>query len=271
MKYCAGTRVRWRNGGELLTGHVVGRCKDNPLRVRVKTDGSRGISSVPVRRLSEARNQVLLLESRLDRSLRSQRAARDVFVSYLSQAHDLRPLYERVHHRDDVSVFTQMHGKQVRIVHVVCHGESDGRDTLLHLTRDKVFLRKNGKLVDRDTIKKWAVNLAGKILLLSCCEVGRDREAIAHLVCAANLAAAITYRKVVTDRYSYIGEPLLYELLLGSRKQTYQGIRKSVVAIAEFLYDQRIDHTTLNAQGEQIRSPLMQVTTLTDAKRAMRG
>jgi hypothetical protein len=259
----AGDRVSWKDAdGKRHTGRVLGDG-GNALLGRVAEEGTGRRFEVGKRSLRRLPVGVLLLEAGLDRSLRSDRRAADFFAAYFLQAWELRIPTERVHSAEDFEDFTRRYRSRARVVHLVCHGDTDGSSTWVSFTREAAFLREDGTLADLP----WTKYLRGKILLLSCCEVGGDDEAMLHLGRTAQLDALICYRHYVYDDYNYIAEPLLYDLLLRSRQpQTLQRVRAVVESVATFLYQNDVDARWLREEGQQIRTPTLRVFTRSDWK-----
>ena len=85
----------------------------------------------------------------------------------------------------------------------------EGRGTArLSLTFEKVDLVRDCRIFE---------GLDGKVLIFSCCEIGRDRKAMRIIKESSGAAAVISYRMSVRDSYANLSEVLLYDRLLDSR------------------------------------------------------
>ena len=168
-KFAKGERVIFRTeDGSKQRGKVTAVL---PKLRSIKTDSGH-IMKVPVRRLKKSPDRVLILEGRLDRTLRSNRIYGDMLKTWLS-AYGVEALYERVHTTEDMRRFLSREGRDIatRYIHIICHGEDlSGCGTAkLCLTFDKLDLFKNCNVFE---------NLTGKILIFSCCEIGNDIKAM---------------------------------------------------------------------------------------------
>jgi|SRR5579862_6558415 len=131
-----GARVRWNDGERLLAGTIVGPARSK-LTTTVRIDAG-GEIVLPKNRLRSAFDHVLILESRLDHSLRSTRGCGGLYTTYLQQAHGIRPLYDRISTSWDLNAVTAVHASTCRIVLIACHGKADKLGTRLELSRDEV-------------------------------------------------------------------------------------------------------------------------------------
>ncbi|GMV80776.1 MAG: hypothetical protein AMXMBFR7_19600 [Planctomycetota bacterium] len=172
---------------------------------RVVTDlGERRL--VHARTLGYPDNEIfLMLEARLDRSLRSSRG-QGPFIQELLAGYDARLLYERVHTREDLRRFLRHEGRlpNVRMIHFCGHGHREGT---FSLTFEDIRLEENFDLFE---------GLAGKVVLFSSCEIGSLSETLQRLVDATGLAAVIAYRTEVQDTYANLADAMIYDRLLTS-------------------------------------------------------
>ena len=170
---------------------------------RVITDlGERKI--VSARALWYPNETFLMLEARLDRSLRSGRG-QGAFIKELVGAYGAKLLYERVHTREDLRIFLQTEGRRpsVRLIHFTGHGH--GENGTISLTFEDV------KLDDAVPLFK---GLKGKVVLFSSCEIGSLGQVMRKLVREAELAGIIAYRTEVHDTYANLADAMIYDRLL---------------------------------------------------------
>lgn len=202
MKFPRGARVIFKHKGRHLAGRVTGVA---PKRRRVVCDtGERTVLSV--RALRRAPDRVLILESRLDRTLRSEkRIYGPMMKQWLEAYENVDVLYEKVHTIEDMKRFLRHEGRQpgTRFIHYIGHGENlGGKRACLRFTFERLDLVRDAELF---------AGLDGKVLLFSCCEVGSNLGAIEHIKEASNASAIIAYRTAVRDHYTNLVEVLLYE------------------------------------------------------------
>jgi hypothetical protein len=197
-------RVVFEAEGERHRGRVTAVLRG---KRRVVCDTGRRLT-VPVGRLRRSPDRVLILEGRLDRSLRSRRHLAPMLRRWLS-AYGVEVLHERVHTAEALRQFLAREGRNVRtrFVHVISHAAPRERDENpeLHLTFEAVDL-----LEDADLFQ----GLAGKILIFSCCDVGGDARCMRTIKSRSEAAAVIGYRVSVEDSYTNLHEALLYDRLL---------------------------------------------------------
>ena len=230
-----GVRVRWIEKQHQHTGTATGPV-DRSMKVGVRVDGG-GRRSVCANRLRPAIDHILILESRLSWTLRSSRNCGDLYRAFLG-GYGVRPLYERIHHRDDIVHFVRRHGPDTRIVHISCHGRRDRQNTYLRLSRDRIYLRRHGEIV---TDQPWLKILEGKIVIFSACEVGADRQTMGYLVTRNRLELLFAYSDVVYDGLAFVAEALIYDDLILNDGSRPARIAKKVRNLATFLHRQRYD------------------------------
>lgn len=214
-KFQIDQRVIFALNGERHRGRITGV---EPKVRRVVTDSGKRFV-VPVRKLKMSPDRALILETRLDRSLRSSRIYGPMMQQWL-WAFGIEALYERVHTIEDIRRFLKQEGRNVatRYVHVMGHGTDQrgaGRATL-HLTFEPLPLGDNAEIFE---------GLDGKVLLFSCCEIGANRRVLERIKRASGASAVIAYRVAVNDWYTNIAEALLYERLVNSSMTPQHAVR----------------------------------------------
>lgn len=154
-------------------------------------------------RITRGRQDVLLLEARLDSSLRSHRH-QGTFLTEFLKPFDIKVLYEKVHTREDLKKFLEMarNDPNIPYIHYVGHGDFRG-DAKLKLTFGPVDLKENVGIFS---------DLEGKIFIFSCCTVGTDRAAMRQLLKVSKAKAIITYDDDIDDAYAFLAEALLYSI-----------------------------------------------------------
>lgn len=212
-----------------------------PQTRRVVTDRGKRFN-VPVRRLRPSPDRVLILETRLDRSLRSTRLYGQMFQQWLA-AYRVDALYERVHTIEAMRGFLRQEGKNVatRYIHIMGHGIDDrgkGKASL-RLTFEKMDLAENADIF-RD--------LDGKVIIFSCCDIGADRRVLEIVKEVSKASAVIGYRVEVEDWYTNLAEALLYERLINSSMHP----RKAVELVGEIL-----DQMGARLEGVITRKPVL--------------
>lgn len=206
MDFDVGSRVIFRLDNRLQRGRVT---KVLPQRRRIVTDSGRRVS-VPARRLRYSPDRVLILETPLDRALRTTRSYGLMMQQWLA-AYGVDALYERVHTIGTVRRFLSREGKNIatRYVHIMGHGFHSGGQagTYLKLTFERLHL------VEQADIFR---GLDGKIIIFSCCGLGANRRALEAVKEASGAAGVIAYRVEVEDWYTNLSEALLYDRLLNT-------------------------------------------------------
>lgn len=177
-------------------------------RRAILTDDNRRFL-VPVDRLRAPPRDVLLLETRLDGRLSSPRQ-QGAFLQHLFrvQRYAGQVLYERVHSKADFAVFLKSARRRsgVRFIHYAGHGEhhpGSGRVELV-LTHEMI------NLADAADRRVFA-GLAYKVLIFSCCEIGRAGGVMQRLADESK-ATVICYHQPVSDAYANTAEMLMYDL-----------------------------------------------------------
>jgi hypothetical protein len=245
-----GARVRWMDGDRQLTGTACGPAR-NKVMVGVRVDAG-GMVVVAKNRLRPALDQILILESRLDSSLRSGRQCGDLYASYLQRAHRIRPLYDRINTSADLNAVICAHAGNARIVVVSAHGIADKRGTRLELSRDDVHLRRDGRIV---ADQPWLQSLAGKIVILSCCEIGSDGAALAEVTKRNRIELLVAYADSVYDRFAFLAEILLLDRLITEPRYPQQMLGHAR-AVAEVLHRHRYDFIDADDRAPGFRKPV---------------
>ncbi len=206
LKFPLNERVIFHREGMRHRGRVT-RVEQKVRRV-VTDSGKRFV--VPVSQLRPSPDRALILETRLDRSLRSGRMYGPMMQQWLS-AFDVEALYERVHTIEALRRFLSREGQNVatRFIHIIGHGKTDenGHKAAIHLTFAKLDLRQEAEIFK---------GLDGKVIIFSCCEIGADYRVLQHLKEVSGASAVIAYRISVNDWYTNVAEGLLYERLLNT-------------------------------------------------------
>lgn len=194
------------DSGQRVGGRITGKQGAN---YRVVTDSYKRLK-VSGRRLRRGSDDVLLLEARLDRPLRSHRH-QGTFMKEFLEPLGRRVLYEKVHTKEDLKRFLAIARRDPTIpyVHYVGHGEFRG-EAKLKLTFERVDLRKDADIFS---------DLGGKVLIFSCCTVGRDRAAMRHLLKVSKARAIICYDKDIDDAYAFVTEALLYNRMFDTLRR----------------------------------------------------
>lgn len=236
MKFPTGTRVIFKHKGRHLAGRVTAV---GPRRRRVVCDtGER--TEIAVRALRRAPDRVLILETRLDRTLRSERRNYGPMMKQWLEAYEnVDVLYEKVHTIEDMKRFLRHEGRQAgtRFIHYIGHGESSGgNQACLRFTFERLDLFRESALF---------AGLDGKVLLFSCCEVGGNLRAMEHIKEVSNASAVISYRTAVRDQYTNLVEVLLYERIFAGMKPA-----AAAAQVAESLH-------ALGVRNEREKKPLL--------------
>jgi len=237
-RFETGDRVVVRQNGTRLGGRVSRVV--SPWRYRVVTDENRRLE-VPWRELRRGRNNVLILETRLDAALHSQRHS-GTFLREFLQSYGVRALYERVHTKRDLEQFLDQARRSPNIpyIHFVAHGSVKERSSLL-LTFEAVNLHREAGLFR---------GLDGKLLIFSSCDIGADRVAMGRILEFSRARAIIAYTKEIEDSYSYLAESLLYGLFLDSLLSPVEIVRRVRGALRQI----RLRRTT---SARETHSPLV--------------
>ncbi len=187
---------------------------------RIVTDlGERKV--VSTRSLWYPNDKFLMLESRLDRSLRSSRG-QGSYIKELLSAYGSTLLYERVHTKEDLRRFLQREGRQpnVRMIHFAGHGH--GEQATISLTFEDV------PLLDLEPLFK---GLKGKVVLFSSCEIGSRKKIMSRLVERCELAGIVAYATEVEDSFSNLAEGMIYDRLILSADPLRKIVRQVNAAL----------------------------------------
>jgi len=174
---------------------------------------------VPVRRLKPSPDRVLILETRLDRTnLRSNRLYGLMMQQWLS-AYDVVTLYERVHTLEDLRNFLRREGQNVatRFIQIIGHGAHKAGTTkaMFKLTFGSI------DLIEQADIFK---GLDGKVIILSCCEVGGNSRAMELIKEKSGAAAIVAYRRWIYDFHSNLCEAMLFDRLIETRMNPWKAV-----------------------------------------------
>ncbi len=235
-------RVKWKGpSGKTETGTILTWARKK-RRYRVRRDlGGRDL--VRSRDMKHHYDRVLILEGRLTRNLASRREYANMMQRWLS-AYDVKAVHEKVHTIAGLRGFLTHVGRRLttRVIHITCHGKNEDGTSTLHLLHENIDLSK-----DLDGIR-----LPGKILLLSCCEVGSNRKVMQHLADELQVDALVAYRRAILDSYANICDALFYEhLFRGSAMRLETGIERIYQAMKHL----RID----DGDERAVRMPVMKV------------
>jgi len=229
-------RVVFSMNGTYYRGRVTAKA---PRLRRVVTDSGKRFV-VPVRKLKSSPDRALLLETRLDRSLRSARAHGPMMQQWL-HTFGVEAHYERMHTIEDLRYFLKQEGRRpaTRYIHIMGHGCSNlgSGNAILQLTFGRV------RLVDHLDVFG---GLDGKILIFSCCEIGADRSALETIKTASGASAIIAYRTPVNDWYTNLVEVMLYERLVN----THMTARCAVEVVAKAI-------RSLGVRVDSARGPVL--------------
>lgn len=213
-KHELGERVIYREDGVTYRGKVT-KVERGARRI-VTDSGRRRI--VNVRKLKASPDRFLILETRLDRSLKSRRAYAEMMKQWIS-AYGVEALHEKVHTIEDLRMFLRAEGRNpaTRFIHIIGHGSTDCGQTTLSLTFETIDLVAQAE-VFRD--------LHEKVILFSCCGIGASLQAMRAIKNASGAAAVIGYRTSVCDTYTNLAEALLYDRLIETPLQPAQAVDK---------------------------------------------
>ena len=211
-------RVVFQLNGKQQRGRVT---RVLPKWRRIVTDSGKRLR-VSVRRLRSSPDRVLILETRLDRGLRSERAYGPMMQRWLS-AYNVVALYERVHTVEGMRRFLRREGKNIatRFIHIMGHGvdEAGHGTATLRLTFDTLDLTKQADVF---------AGLDEKIIIFSCCELGGDLPALRAVKKASGAATVIAYRVGVEDWYTNLTEALIYDRLLWTNRPPHKVVRQVI-------------------------------------------
>jgi len=216
-----GDRVIIRRDGSRLGGRITQVL--SAWRYRVVTDQNRRME-VLRRQLSAGRDDVLILETRLDPALHSPRHS-GTFLREFLLTYGVAALYERVHTKRDLGYFLERARRTPNIpyIHFVGHGSVKGRSRL-RLTFEDLDLRREAGIFK---------GLDGKILIFSSCDIGADRGAMERILEFSRARAIIGYTKEIDDAYSYLAESLLYGLMFDSQLSPAEIVKRVRLALRQ--------------------------------------
>jgi hypothetical protein len=141
-------------------------------------------------------------------------------------AYDVEALYEKVHTVEAMHRFLDQEGHNIatRFIHIMAHGlDGEGAGTAtLHLTFDELDLYNQADVF---------AGLEGKVIILSCCEVGSDSRVMRRLKKVSGAMAVIGYRLPVDDWYTNLVEVLLYDRLINSNMPPDKAVKLAIDAL----------------------------------------
>ncbi len=209
-------------------------------RYRVVTDQNRRLE-VSRGHVTRGRDDVLILETRLDPGLHSARHS-GTFLREFLLSYGVLALYERVHTKRDLEHFLTRARRNPNIpyVHFVAHGSVKGRSRL-RLTFEDVDLRREAGIFK---------GLDGKLLIFSSCDIGGDRGAMERILEFSRARAIIGYTKEIDDAYSYLAESLMYGLIFDSQLSPLEIVKRVRAALRQI----RLRRTTT---AREVHSPLV--------------
>ncbi|MDO8749722.1 MAG: hypothetical protein Q7K03_01050 [Dehalococcoidia bacterium] len=157
---------------------------------------------------------ILVLESQLDKDLRSSRSQKE-FMRLLGQTFSgLSVFHREIHSFADLEHFIGEARKyKCDLIHYIGHGDIDQDGAFLRLTNDDTIKLstaqpKMGLRVFHD--------LRDVVLLFSCCGVGDDEKSLLKLKQVSGARAIFAYRtKTVYDYQAFLTDSMLYQLLYG--------------------------------------------------------
>ena len=238
VRFERGARIVVRRDGRRLGGRISRVL--SPWRYRVVTDQNRRLEALR-RELTRGRNDVLILETRLDAALHSRRHS-GTFLREFLDTYGVSALYERVHTKRDLERFLSLARRTPNIpyIHFVAHGSVKERSRL-RLTFEDVDLHREAGIFRE---------LDGKILIFSSCDIGGDRQAMERILGFSRARAIIAYTKEIEDAYSYLAESLMYGLIFDSLLSPEKVVKRVGSALRQI----RV-RRTVNAR--EVHSPLV--------------
>jgi len=155
--------------------------------------------------------RVMLLETQLDPSLESDRTESRFLREFFENFGDLDFIAKQIHSRADLEKFLE-HARGRRrfdVVHIIAHGKAGRRGTSIGLT--------DGESLDmrRGDVQRMFSEMKVDALLLSCCQLGRERAIMRQLLRASGVSAVLSYADDVTDYQAFLIEALFYHLACG--------------------------------------------------------
>jgi hypothetical protein len=176
------------------------------------------------RHLTRGRDDVLILETRLDAALNSHRH-QGTFLREFLKTYGVSVLYERVHTKRDLEYFLTRARRTPNIpyIHFIAHGSVKERSKL-SLTFEDLDLRREAGIFK---------GLGGKILIFSSCDIGADRVAMERILEFSRARAIIGYTKEIDDAYSYLAESLMYGLIFDSQLSPREIVKRVRIALRQ--------------------------------------
>lgn len=153
--------------------------------------------------------QVLILETDLDRSLNSSRSQIPFMRGLFCTFPGVELVTKQVHSRADLVKFLDEARSQrvIEVIHLIAHGLQSATQATVILTKDEpVDLRQPEN-------RQLFRGFRNRVLIFSCCQLGRDAELMRRLLRLSGARAVFSYTDDVKDRQAYLTEALLYHLL----------------------------------------------------------
>ena len=155
--------------------------------------------------------RVMLLETQLDTDPTSDRTEHRFLREFFENFGDLDFIAKQIHSRADLEKFlTHARGRRrFDVVHIVAHGKAGRRGTAIGLT--------DGESLDmrRGDVQRMFSGLKVDALLLSCCQLGKERAIMTQVLRLSGVAAMLSYSDDVTDYQAFLIEALFYHLACG--------------------------------------------------------
>lgn len=211
----------WRRGKVTARGGRTYRLKDDNGR-RYSTDAVNKTRKVKARSIAPLQFGVFVFDTKLDKSLKSQRQS-GVFWEQYCNAPPGRWSYanERVHSLVDLRYFLSRSISQPVLI-FNGHGDLNGRGWVLsngeffnpHPRKDGSWCMKGG---EHDCASSPQLDLHRnnhkKTIILSSCLLGGQSDLCSRMLEALDARAVIGYKAEVYDRTCYLVEPLLVHFL----------------------------------------------------------
>jgi hypothetical protein len=165
---------------------------------------ARGAGNVALTMLKPVRFGIFVFDTRLDKSLFSERQAARFWSEYCASA-GWNCASERVHSSADLRYFL---GRTIPQDVLIFSGH--GHDV-------RGFRLSNGEKLDGSQDLKVAPANHDKVVFFSSCLIGRSEKICRALLDAFHARALIGYTSDVYDEMTYIAEPLLLQLLASGK------------------------------------------------------
>lgn len=163
--------------------------------------------------MSIEQRKVLLLEAQLDKDISSLRSQKE-FMRLLGTAYEsekVTVVAKEVHSLLDLRYFLDLArgDRGFVLIHFVGHGEFTPGRTIVELT--------NGDEIDLSSRQGLSVfrDLQNKVILLSCCGIGKDQKTLDKLREVSAALAVFAYAVNVYDYQAFLVDAIMYHLLLG--------------------------------------------------------